>query len=143
MMSMTLKNLRSKISSGQTFLAGKLSRYESKLSIGQKKLLLVLFCFSFGLASIYIVGATITRRLSGTELRVSPIAIPYHIGKSFHQPGAAIDSGTYNRVERFKQFLDSLKANNIGRYSEIMNIRPHFYDSILAFESIYQLQLKK
>jgi hypothetical protein len=77
------------------------------------------------------------------NLPINPIIAPYHIGKNSPEPGARIDSGTYKRVEHFKQFLDSLKLNNIGRYTEIMNTRPHLYDSIVAFENIYFLQLKK
>ena len=140
---MTLRQLKTKITALQKSFAARLSACESKISLKQKKMLLVLFCFLFCLASIYIVVATLTRRFSGSGLPVNPISIPYHIGKSFHQPGAVIDEKTFNRVEQFKRFLDSLKVNNSGRYTEIMNTRPHLYDSIVAFENIYQLQLKK
>jgi hypothetical protein len=141
--SMAIKKLKTKIAAVQRFLALRLSAYETTISLKQKQLLLVLFCFLFGLASIYIIVTTFTRGFSGSGLPSTLNSIPYHIGKSFHQPGTVIDEITYNRVEHFKQFLDSLKQNNTDKFFEIMNTRPHLYDSILAFENIYQLQLKK
>jgi hypothetical protein len=138
-----LKKLKTKITTLQQVFAARLSAFEAGLSIRQKKLLLILFCFSFGLGSTYVVVATLTRRFSGAGLPAAPIRIPYHIGQSFHQPGSVIDAATYRRVEHFKHFLDSLKITSAGRYTEIINTRPHLYDSIVAFEKIYFLQLKK
>jgi hypothetical protein len=138
-----IKDLKAKIAALKKLLASRLSVYESTLSVKQKQLLLVLFCFLFGVASIYIILTTFTTRFSRSGLPAMPISIPYHICKSFHQPGAVIDESTYNRVEHFKQFLDSLRQNNTGRFTEILITRPHLYDSILAFENIYRSQLKK
>jgi len=140
---LAIKDLNAKLTTLQKLLASRLSVYESTFSIKQKQLLLVLFCFLFGLASIYIIVTTFRTGFSGSGLPAMPISIPYHIGKSFHQPGAVIDEPTYDRVEHFKQFLDSLRQNNTGRFTEILITRPHLYDSILAFENIYRSQLKK
>ncbi len=140
---MLIKNLKSKIIGTQKQFAAKLADRESKLSSRKKKLMLVLFCFLFGVCSIYVIIAAITKRYSASELQEAPITIPYHIGRNFHQPGAVIDGETYKRVENFKHYLDSLKMNSPGRYTEIMNTRPHLYDSILAFEKIYSSQSKK
>jgi hypothetical protein len=140
---MLIKNLKSKVTDKQKLFAAKLSVYDSKLTAKKKKLILVLFCFLFGISSIYVIIATITKRFSSPEYQSAPVTIPYHIGRNFHQPGVVIDADTYNRVEHFKHYLDSLKTNNIGRYTEIMNTRPHLYDSILAFEKLYSMQSKK
>jgi hypothetical protein len=140
---MLIKNLKTKITNKQKLFAGKLSAIDAKLSPSKKKMILALFCFLFGAISIYVIVATVTRRLLPHDLPVNPITIPYHIGKNFHQPGSMIDTDTYNRVEHFKHYLDSLKVNNIGHFTEIMNTRPHLMDSITAFEKIYITQLKK
>lgn len=140
---MHIKNLKTKITNKQKLFAGKLSAIDAKLSANKKKMILVLFCFLFGSISIYVIVVTVTRRFLPHDLPINPITIPYHIGKNFHQPGVVIDTDTYNRVEHFKYYLDSLKINNIGRYTEIMITRPHLMDSILAFEKIYLIQLKK
>ncbi|HSZ85773.1 MAG TPA: hypothetical protein VK787_07065 [Puia sp.] len=140
---MLIRSLKTKITDKQKLLAGKLSAIDTRLSANKKKMILALFCFLFGAISIYVIVATVTRRFLPHDLPVNPITIPYHIGKNFHQPGVVIDEDTYNRIEHFKHYLDSLKINNIGRYTEIMNTRPHLYDSILAFEKIYFIQLKK
>lgn len=140
---MLIKNLKSKLVDKQKIFAAKLSSYDTKLSKKKKTLLLVLFCFLFGISSIYIIVATLTKRFSSPEYQSAPVTIPYHIGRNFHQPGAVIDADTYNRVEHFKHYLDSLKTNDPGRYTEIMNTRPHLYDSILAFEKLYLIQSKK
>src|SRR5579863_1134436 len=111
---MLIKNLKSKITDKQKLFAARLSDYDSKLSKKKKTLMLVLFCFLFGISSMYVIVATISKRYSSSEVQTAPITIPYHIGRNFHQPGVVIDVGTYNRVEHFKHYLDSLKINNIG-----------------------------
>jgi hypothetical protein len=140
---MLIKNWRSTFAATQKSFAAKLSSYESKFSAKKRTLILVLFCFLFGIASIYVIIATVTKSFSSTDVPVTPINIPYHIGKNFNQPGAMIDGETYQRVEHFKHYLDSLRINNPGRFAEIMNTRPHLMDSILTFEKMYLLQLKK
>jgi hypothetical protein len=122
----------------------KLNDQVKNYSIRKKKMLLVVFCVLFGSISIGIVVHTFYEKtLSGSIPALNPLSIPYHIGKNFHQPGVMIDPGTYARVEKFKLYLDSLKTHNPGRFAEIINTRPHLVDSIIAFEKIYLLQLKK
>jgi hypothetical protein len=125
-------------------VSNKLNEQFKKYSVRKKKILLVSFCILFGSISLCVLINTFYERSFSKSIPlITPISIPYHVGKNFHQPGAMIDQDTYLRVEHFKKYLDSLKINNIGRYTEIMNTRPHLMDSIIAFEKIYITQLKK
>jgi hypothetical protein len=134
-------------------LSGKLDEFKKTIcntlndkfknySARKKKILLICFCALCGSISICIVINTFYEKSKAIPV-LKPVSIPYHIGKNFKQPGAVIDAITFNRVEHFKHYLDSLKINNTGRYTEVMNARPHLYDSILAFEKLYVNQIKK
>jgi hypothetical protein len=141
---MDIQHIRSVILQKQRGIAAYLSKQEKKISVRKKKILLTCFCAVFGSLSIFLIAKTFYQNPApGPVLNTGQINIPFHIGKNFHQPGVMIDKETYNRVEDFKKYLDSLKANDIGRYAEIMNTRPHLMDSISSFEKIYLSQLKK
>jgi hypothetical protein len=138
------EKLSGKLNKFKKTICDKLNDQFKNYSSRKKKILLIGFCILFGSLSICIIVNTFYEKsLSRSIPALNPGSIPYHIGKNFHQPGAIIDEPTYIRVEHFKKYLDSLKINNIGRYTEIMNARPHLLDSIIAFERIYLLQLKK
>ena len=129
-----------KFNAYKRFVSDKLNEQFKNYSVRKKKILLGGFCILFGSISICIVINTFYEKSIPAP---QPVSIPYHIGKNFHQPGAMIDTGVYWRVEHFKLYLDSLKIYDAARYAEIMNTRPHLMDSIIAFEKIYLLQLKK
>ncbi|HSZ85845.1 MAG TPA: hypothetical protein VK787_07425 [Puia sp.] len=139
-----LKRISDKINIYQHNASDKLNNRFENYSARKKKMLLISFCILFGSISLCIIINTFYEKSFSKSIPVlSPVSIPYHIGKNFHEPGAIIDESTFIRVEHFKKYLDSLKINNRGRYTEIMNTRPHLMDSIIAFEKIYLLQLKK
>jgi hypothetical protein len=139
-----LEKLSIKFNNFKKSFSDKLNERFKNYSVRKKKMLLIGFCILFGSLSICIVVNTVYEKTFSRSIpALDPIAIPYHIGKNFHQPGVMIDELTYLRVEHFKKYLDSLKIHNAGRYTEIMNTRPHLMDSITAFEKIYLFQLKK
>ena len=124
-------------------IADKMQENAKHFSVRKKKIILIVFCSLFGAASLYLIIATMTKKFPPGDFSINRISIPYHIGKNFQQPYGTIDTGTYNRVEHFKFYLNSLKTFNSLRFDAIINLRPHLIDSIIAFEKIYQLQLKK
>ncbi|HEY4876921.1 MAG TPA: hypothetical protein VIH86_15180 [Puia sp.] len=139
-----LEKMSQKFIDYKRLFSDKLNERFKNYSSRKKKILLIGFCILFGSLSICIIVNTFYEKsLSRSIPALTPVSIPHHIGKNFHQPGAIIDETTYIRVEHFKKYLDSLKINNIGRYTEIMKTRPHLMDSIIAFEKIYLLQIKK
>ena len=141
------KSVKSKISDRQKQLATKLSRYDARFSKRQRTLILMFFCFTYGIGSLYVAVSAITGGppSSGFSKSVTPmdLTIPFHIGHYFDTPAAVIDSSTFNRVEHFRLWLDSLKINDAARYTGIINSRPQLLDSILEFEKIYLTHLKK
>jgi hypothetical protein len=125
-------------------VSDKLNDQFKNYSDRKKKMLLVGFCILFGSLSICIIVNTFYEKsFSKSVPALNPIAIPYHIGKNFHQPAVMIDELTYLRVEHLKEYLDSTHIHDPGRFTEIMNTRPQLMDSITAFEKIYLTQLKK
>ncbi|HLY71999.1 MAG TPA: hypothetical protein VKR53_19830 [Puia sp.] len=144
MKSIYLEKISQQVNEYKRLLGQKLNERFKHYSDRKKKIMVIGFCILFGSCSIcIIVNAFYEKSLSRSIPSLNRVSIPYHIGKNFHQPGAIIDETTYLRVEQFKRYLDSLHLHNPGRYTEIMNTRPHLMDSILAFEKIYLLQLKK
>jgi hypothetical protein len=138
------EKLTGKLNKFKKTISDKLNDQVKNYSDRKKKILLIGFCILFGSISLcIIVNIFYEKSLSKSIPSLNPASVPYHIGKNFHQPAAMIDEITYWRVEHFKLYLDSLKVHEIGRYTEIMNTRPHLMDSIIAFEKIYLLQLKK
>ncbi|HLX91322.1 MAG TPA: hypothetical protein VKR32_06545 [Puia sp.] len=113
------------------------------MKTNRRKIYLLLFCIAAGLCCIYVILVSVFGAAT-TGIIPNPVTIPYHLGKNFRMTTAGtIDSATYNRVEKFKAFLDSLKSTDSARYRNIVNTRPHLQDSINAFEKIYLNQLNK
>jgi hypothetical protein len=145
---MTMKNnyiekLSARFRNYQHLMANKIHQNTKHFSLRKKKIILIFFCSLFGGISLYLIFEAMTKKFSPEDFGINRISIPYHIGKNFQQPFASIDSGTYNRVEHFKIYLDSLKNANASRFEAILSTRPHLIDSIIAFEKIYQSQVNK
>jgi hypothetical protein len=144
---MLKKIVRSKISERQKKLAAKFSRYDARFSKKQRTLMLMFFCFTYGIGSIYLLVASITLKYPSPEFSKKATkmewTIPFHFSRHINPQVTEFDSAVFIRVEHFRHYLDSLKINEPSRYGEIMNSRPHLMDSILEFEKIYLTHLKK
>jgi len=127
-----MKRIKNNIQRLARFCANWLTRKTERLSLGKKKIGLLLFCLLFGGISIYIV----LMPMIGSSFHVSSVvfqrpSIPKHIGKANRKPNNTISKKFYDRIEALKND-DSL-----------MRAHPQLLDSIHLFEQLYQSQLKK
>ncbi|HSZ86924.1 MAG TPA: hypothetical protein VK787_12900 [Puia sp.] len=138
-----IEKLSGRFRNHQHSIADKIHERTKHFSVRKKKIILILFCALFSTVSAYTIFDTLTKKFPNGDFNINRISIPHNIGRNFQQPFGNIDSGTFNRVEHFRFYLDSLKTANASSFESIINIRPNLIDSILAFEKIYQSQLKK
>jgi hypothetical protein len=111
-----------------------------RLSVKGKLALLIIFCVSAVSGSI----ALIYRGIAGsnpTAYQVSRIQVP--VLPEQQEPGP-IDSGSMQRIQRFRDYMDSLSKNQYGKkiYDSILLVRPGLMDSIAAIERFNREQLK-
>lgn len=110
-----------------------------------KVILLIIFCLLSGGISFY----TANRSFSGKhDLSISDgsIKTPKHIHEHSKEISTAvrISEEEYQRIHKFKQYLDSIANEPFGRktFDSIITARPGLLDSILIIEHIYLSQTK-
>jgi hypothetical protein len=137
--------LKNKIKRFARFSAKRLNEKLERLSLLNKKIILFLFCISFGGISTYIIFKSLVfekNHVDSLFFQRSPI--PSHIGKTDNKIiKPFISIADYKRVELIKTFLDSISINDNKKYMEIMKVRPRLLDSIRLFETFYLQHLKK
>lgn len=117
------------------------------MSVKKLKVILVVFCLGCGGYSIYLmVNAIVSPDKKQPSFKVDQVDVPKHFdetGDEIIQPESYVDEGTYQQIQGFKEYLDSLKTNKSKLYDSIMVARPGLMDSILALEEIYNSQKLK
>lgn len=131
----------------QTKLSERMNKLFSKMSVKKLKVILVVFCLGCGGYSIYLmVNAIVSPDKKQPSFKVDQVDVPKHFdetGDEIIQPESYVDEGTYQQIQGFKEYLDSLKTNKSKLYDSIMVARPGLMDSILALEEIYNSQKLK
>ena len=118
------------------------SQHVEKLSPARKKIAVIIFCILFMTMSIFIAINTISK--SGVHtLPIMPVRIPSHIGKNIRMPSAFISEESYQKIELFKKYLDSISISDKKTFNQIIAARPGLIDSIAMFEKLYLSQSKK
>jgi hypothetical protein len=113
-------------------LAGMMNAGFEKYSLRQKKIMLICFCMLCAIFCVLAIVNTCTK-IGSVRLKFTPLQLPPHIGKSFSMPAPFISKETFDRIEYFKNHLDSATKAS----------RPGLIDSIRQFEEIYSTQSKK
>lgn len=107
--------------------------------------LLVLFVLSISTCSIYVVANAITRG-SRNAISITSIKKPDHVTETGedHIEAAEISESEYNRIKKFRLYMDSLARSPSGktRYDSITGQRPGLMDSVRFMENYFQ-QLKQ
>ena len=118
------------------------SRHAEKLSPARKKHVVNIFCILFMSLSICIAINTLSR-FGVKTLPIMPVRIPSHIGKNIRIPSAFISEESYQKIEQFKKYLDSISISDKKTFNQIIAARPGLIDSIAMFEKLYLSQSKK
>lgn len=110
------------------------------------KSFLILFCLFGGGYSIYLTANAITGSgKTQKTLKVDQVDVPKHFDESGDEimPEAYVDEETFNKMQEFKQYMDSLQQSGNKLYDTIMQARPHLMDSVQVLEEIYYSQKQK
>ena len=111
------------------------------------KLYLIIFCIGCGGYSIYLfTDAIISPDVNNKALQIDKASIPKHFdntGDDIVAPDNSVDEETFNQIQQFKQYLDSLKQSRSYLYDSILSARPLLMDTVLLLEQIYYSQKQK
>ncbi|WP_276502895.1 hypothetical protein [Terrimonas pollutisoli] len=117
------------------------------MNIKKLKTFLIAFCLSCGGYSIYLIAnAIFSSDKKQRSFQIDQVEVPKHFDKAGDEiipPESYVDKETYRKIQRFKQYMDSLQINKSKLYDSIMIARPGLMDSILMLEEIYNSQKLK
>jgi hypothetical protein len=131
----------------QTRWARWMDRRTEHLSRRTLLLLLLAFIALAGGYSIHLIGQSFSGN-QASVFSVTPIIKLGHVlqtGDAASQPEMIISKTDYQRIIRFRGYMDSLTRSPAGKavYDSIVLSRPGLPDSIRLIEKIYQSQIKK
>lgn len=104
----------------------------------QKKTALIIFCILFGGLSFYILAGSIhSHHLNNQDLIID------HLHSGMRPPTIhTIPDSLYQKVERVKEWLDSIRRNDPSRFKVILLSKPFLLNNLQLIESIHQPQMK-
>lgn len=117
----------------------------SKLNPSKRKIAVIFFSLiGAGLSIYYICEAIIGVKKENVVEKIGSFEIPkqFNPREETHSE-VFLDEETWNKVQSFKHYMDSLKSVNSPEYYIIMAARPGLMDSIHALEQIYYSQKMK
>lgn len=112
------------------------------------KAILIAFCLLGGGYSLYLVGEAILKSdKEQPAFKIDPVNVPKHYDRSGDEGSRSdqyVDKETYEQIESFEQYMDSLQrtATGIKARDSIFQTRPGLMDSIRMLKEIYNYQIK-
>ncbi|MBW8334462.1 MAG: hypothetical protein K0M40_20775 [Prolixibacteraceae bacterium] len=133
-----------RLQTGWALWMGKRTQHLSRRTL---LLLLVAFIGFAGGYSIYLIGQSFSG-IQTNAFSVTPIKKPGFVrqtGETASPTDMNIDKPDYQRIVRFRGYMDSLTRSPAGKavYDSILPSRPGLLDSARFIEEIYQSQTKK
>lgn len=124
-----------------------MQRQMERLSGKGKLIALSLFCLISGSLSIYLIASSMMGKSSTGTISVSRIKAPLYTGKAGDEntrSATVITKQEYQRIERFRHYMDSLARSPSGKllHDSILKQRPGLMDSVAFIENVYQSQTK-
>jgi hypothetical protein len=127
----------------QNKFANAMNKQYSKLSATKRKIAVFLFCLIGGGLSIYYISEAIIGVKSNHPLdKIGRFEIPknYNDRDTEALMDLPVDEETWNKVQAFKHYMDSLQKYDRREYEYILLTRPGLMDSIKTLEQIYYSQ---
>jgi predicted PurR-regulated permease PerM len=117
--------------------------------LSRKSWIVILFCFTILTSgcSIYLIVNSFSTDTT-ESITITPISKPTN-AVSFEnetiQQNAAISKSEFERIIRFREYMDSLGRSPTGKklYDSIAQYRPGLLDSLAIVEHYYHSQFKK
>jgi hypothetical protein len=142
MKNILMKRFAAKLSEYGKNAAGRLTAFSEKYPACKKKAALVFSCLFCSSICIYIVASSMSEK-NGKPFSAIQFHIPRHIGKNTRVPSLPVSEETYQRIEQFRKYLDSLSVADKKTFDKMITARPRLMDSIALFEKLYHAQSKK
>ena len=131
----------------QSKFADGMTKMFTGMNVKRLKLLLIIFCIGCGGYSIYLFAdAIVSPAASQNTIKIEQAVVPKHFDKTGDEIIAAensVDEETFNQIQQFKHYLDSLRQNKSYLYDSILTARPLLMDTVLLLEQIYYSQKQK
>jgi hypothetical protein len=131
----------------QTKFANGLNKMFTGMNAKRLKLSLIIFCIGCGGYSIYLfIEAIVSPVSKQNTIKIEQAVVPKHFNKTGDEiivVENSVDEETFNQIQLFKHYLDSLKQNKSYLYDSIIIARPFLMDTVLMLEQIYYSQKQK
>jgi hypothetical protein len=131
----------------QSRFANGMNKIFTGMNVKRLKLSLIIFCIGCGGYSIYLfTDAIISPASNQHTIKIEQASVPKHFNKTGDEIITAeniVDEETFNQIQQFKHYLDSLKQNKSSLYDSILTARPFLMDTVLMLEQIYYSQKQK
>lgn len=128
----------------QAIFSGHMNALFVRMSPKGMKIVLIVFCLCGGGFSIYLVNhAIINPQLKTASFKLDRMNVPKHYdqtGDESIRQDVQVDEQTYNQLQRFTVYMDSLKIKNKNIYDSILQARPGLMDSVQMLVGIYDSQ---
>lgn len=131
----------------QNGFANAMNKTFEKMNYKRLKIWLIIFCVNCGGYSIYLLTTAIFSPASTQKsIKIDPVKVPKHYDKSGDElltPDNTVSEQTFQRIQVFKQYMDSLQKTGSKDYDSILTARPFLMDTVLMLEQIYYSQKQK
>ncbi|HNU47254.1 MAG TPA: hypothetical protein PKM40_00385 [Bacteroidia bacterium] len=131
----------------QTRFATTMNKLFEKMNHKRLKIWLALFCIICGGYSIYLLSnAIISPTANQQSIKIDPVKIPRHYdntGDGILSSDNVVDEETFQKIQAFKSYMDSLKFAGNKEYDSILTARPYLMDTLQMLEQIYYSQKQK
>ena len=107
------------------------------------KVILVVFCLLGGGFSLYLIGEAVLKPdREQPAIKIDAVSVSKHYDRSGDEQLRSdqyIDNETYQQIEAFEEYMDSLQrtATGIKTRDSILQTRPGLMDSITMLKEIY------
>lgn len=131
----------------QKKFAAAMNKLFEKMSYKRLKIWLAVFCITCGGYSMYILAnAVFSKATNQQSIKIDPVKVPKHYdnaGDEMLAPDNAVGEETFQKIQAFKKYMDSLKLAGSKQYDSILTARPYLMDTVLILEQIYYSQKQK
>jgi hypothetical protein len=131
----------------QSRFANGMNKMITGMNAKRLKLSLIIFCIGCGGYSIYLfTDAIVSPAANQHTIKIEQAVVPKHFNKTGDEIIAEenkVEEETFNQIQQFKHYLDSLKQNKSYLYDSILTARPFLMDTVLMLEQIYFSQKQK
>ena len=131
----------------QSRFANGMNKIFTGMNVKRLKLSMIIFCIGCGGYSIYLfTEAIVSPAANQNKIKIEQAVIPKHFNKTGDEIIAVenvVSEETFNQIQQFKHYLDSLKQKKSYLYDSILTARPFLMDTVLMLEQIYYSQKQK